>query len=200
MHDFSRQEFRITYIWREDPGRMWHSRSMLPRALCKARLADAVRWWQLLRVKSLFGRLRRLVPEATYTVAGLGSFGTFPDWIEDVRVKKFDASTERKLCQTYSESRLVIGPHGSNMILPSAQAGMAVSLMPQKRWGCFAQDLLFSEYDDRMALFQKRIVPITVDLGDLADMCENMVHFRDGFIKRMVTPFENWVPASEGEL
>jgi len=37
------------------------------------------------------------------------------------------------------------------MLLPSAHAGMTVSLMPSKRWGNFAEDILFTEKDVRLA-------------------------------------------------
>jgi hypothetical protein len=49
--------------------------------------------------------------------------------------------------------------------------------------------ILFDENDDRLALFQKRILPITTPVKELADIAEHMIQFRPGFLLRMVTPF-----------
>lgn len=188
-HDFADDDFRITFVWRQDARRMWQKEVFLAKVLRKLGFLNLLRFWQIQKIKKLFRLLLRKLPEARLTVAGLGRFGTFPEWIEDCRISKFDEENERRLCEIYSESRLVVGVHGSSMILPSAQAGMTISLMPQKRWGNFAQDLVFSENDDRLALYQKRILPIELSVGELADICEHMIRFRNGFMVRMVFPF-----------
>lgn len=188
-HDFDRSDFRITFIWREDIRRMWYHNNVLTKALRKIGFTNTLRSWQLMKVRRLFAHLRVKIPEARLTVAGLGTYGTFPSWIDDNRINKFDEDSERVQCRIFSESRLVIGMHGSSMICPSGHAGMSISLMPRKRWGNFAQDLLFNERDDRMVVFQKRILPSDISIRELADICENMICFRSEFIKRMVTPF-----------
>ena len=188
-HDFAAADFRITFVWRQDVRRMWHNEVFFTKVLRKLGFSKLLRFWQIQKIEKLFRLLLRKLPEARLTVAGVGRFGTFPEWIEDCRINKFDEENERRLCEIYSESRLVVGVHGSSMILPSAQAGMTISLMPQKRWGNFAQDMVFNESNDRLALYQKRILPIEISVGEIADICEHMIRFRNDFMVRMVFPF-----------
>ncbi len=52
---------------------------------------------------------------------------------------------------------LVIGVHGSNMLLPTAHAGSLVELIGPERWGNFTQDVLFREAGDcRETFFRYR--------------------------------------------
>ena len=100
------------------------------------------------------------------TVAGIGRQGSFPRWIEDLRVDKIDSGdVERALCRIYSESRVVIGVHGSNMLLASGHAGMCIDLMPEVRWGNVAQDMLFAsdepaDADLRLSAFRRRFIDV----------------------------------------
>lgn len=177
----------ITFIWREDPDRLWVRNIFLLKGFKKLGFRKILIPLQYLRVISLFGYLnRKLGNKFTYTVAGLGTFGTFPSYIEDHRVTKFDQETEKTLCRIYAESILVIGVHGSSMLLPSAHSGMTLSMMPSRRWGNYAEDILYSEQDVRLASFQKRIVPLNLSISDLKDIVLDMVTGRDHFIKKFI--------------
>jgi len=127
---------------------------------------------------------RKLGSGYRFTAAGLGISGSLPSFVDDRRTRSFDEETERALCTIYSESILVIGVHGSSMILPSAHAGMAVSLMPSRRWGNFAEDILYTEEDVRLSAFQRRIIPLNLNLCDVRDITSDMIMGRDYFIKK----------------
>jgi hypothetical protein len=86
----------------------------------------------------------------------------------------------------YAESELVIGVHGSSMILPSAHAGMVISMMPSRRWGNFAEDLIYTESDVRLASFQRRIIPLNLFILDTVDICVDMLKGRTYFIKKFI--------------
>ena len=109
-----------------------------------------------------------------------------PSFIDDKRFDSFNEDAERTLCKVYAESMLVIGVHGSSMLLPSAHAGMAISLMPSKRWGNFAEDMLFNETDVRLASYQRRIVPLNLIIFDIRDIVIDMIRGRDYFIKKFI--------------
>ena len=188
-HNFTNEDFRITIVWRQDTRRMWLNEKFLTKVTRKLGFSNLLRFWQRQKILKLLRLLHKKIPEARLTVAGLGQFGSFPLWIEDCRISKFDEENERKLCKIYAESQLIVGVHGSSLILPSAQAGMTICLMPKKRWGNFAQDLVFIENDDRLSLYQKRILPIETSVYELADICEHMIRFRNSFLVRMVLPF-----------
>lgn len=166
-HDCTARRYRITFIWRED--RPWCVRRLWVRI---AKRVPAVKKMLLMaqnkKVTQLFTALRKAFPEATLTVAGFGRSTSFPSWVEDHRVMEFDEATERGLCKVYAESRLVIGVHGSNMLLPSAHAGMIIDLMPDDRWPNLAQDILYQEDDVRMASYRYRYLPLGVKLPTLA--------------------------------
>ena len=177
----------ITFIWREDPDRLWIRNIFLLKGLKKLGFKRVLIPFQYLRVILLFKFLRnRLGNKFTYSVAGLGKFGRFPSVIHDQRVEFFNEEAEKKLCAIFAESKLVLGVHGSSMLLPSAHAGMTLSLMPSRRWGNFAEDILFSEDDNRLAAFQKRIVPLNLCFYDLRDIIIDMVTGRDQFIRKFM--------------
>ncbi len=178
---------RITFIWREDPDRLWIRNIYLSKGFKKLGFSRVLLPLQYLKVVSLFRNLRkRLGPEFTFSIAGLGKYGKFPSFINDDRVTLFTDEVEKKLCTIYAESILVLGVHGSSMLLPSAHAGMTISLMPSKRWGNFAEDILFQERDVRLASFQRRIVPLNLCISDIRDILVDMVTGRDQFIKKFM--------------
>lgn len=178
---------RITFIWREDAGRLWIRNRYIRYGFDKSGLSIIAKTISLIRVKRLFHILKnRLGNDYRYTVAGLGKFGTWPAYVGDKRVEHFDDAIEKQLCKVYAESILVVGVHGSSMLLPSSHAGMAVSLMPPKRWGNYLEDLLIAENDTRMAAFQKRVLPMRLPVKELADICIDMIKGRSTFIKKFI--------------
>jgi hypothetical protein len=172
LHDFHKAQYRITFIWRED--RLWLS-SLLAKVLIKLNLSSLALKLQNQKVCRLFKNLRKSYPNAVFTIAGLGQKFHTPGWIEDFRVAEFDEFTERKLCHVYADSRLVVGVHGSNMLLPSGHAGMTIDLMPPDRWGNFAQDILYHESDPRLASFRYRYLPLNTSVSTLAYIAYSML-------------------------
>ncbi|MEG4441900.1 hypothetical protein QUB47_06405 [Microcoleus sp. AT9_B5] len=170
-HNFENKEIKITFIWRED--RLLVNR-LLFRALRKIDLQAMSLRLQNLKIQQLFEKIRLQVPEAKFTVAGLGTKTKFPEWIEDCRVDSFNEKVEKEICRLYSHSRLVIGLHGSNMLLPSAHAGMTIDLIDE-RWGNFAQDILYQEDNPRMASFRYRFLPYQTSNDTLAFIAAVMV-------------------------
>lgn len=178
---------RVTVIWREDPDRLLIRNIYLLKGFKKLGLGKVLFPFQYLRVVLLFNLLRRkLGDEFLFTIAGLGQSIKLPAFIDDQRVKRFNETSEKALCKVYSESSLVIGVHGSGMLLPSAHAGMTISLMPSKRWGNFAEDILFTESDVRLAAFQKRIIPLNLCISDVRDIVIDMLTGRDCFMKKFL--------------
>ena len=173
QHNFEREDFRITFIWRED--RVWNHFLLykIPLRLSIGMLHPAL-WLQNWRVRRLLAKIRAKVSSAKFAVVGMGKKTKFPAWIEDLRVDKFDEQVEREMCRVYSSSRLVIGIHGSNMLLPSAHAGMTIDIMPPYKWGNFAQDILYQESDPRIAAFRYRYVPFETSVTQLAEMALSM--------------------------
>lgn len=181
-HDFTQKQFNITFIWRED--RLWCNQ-LLFRLLRKLNLLDLGLILQNWKIHRLMRQIKAKVPQANYVVAGLGKKTQFSEWIEDLRTDVFDENAERQLCKVYSDSRLVIGIHGSNMLLPSGHAGMTIDLMPNDRWGNFAQDILFQEVDPRFATYRYRFLPIQVRMRKLVEIAAKMLAGLESFRQLM---------------
>ncbi len=177
---------RITFIWREDPGRVWIKNIYFVKGFPKLGFPKTLIPFHYLKVRLFFYLLQKKLKNKNYqlTLAGFGKYGNFPNYIEDKRVSGFTNKEEVESCTTYAESELVIGVHGSSMLLPSALAGMTISMMPSKRWGNFAEDLLFNETDPRLAIFEKRIIPLNLSLTEIIDICIDMIVGRKYFIKK----------------
>lgn len=184
-HNFQ-DDFRITFIWRED--RFWMNNSLLQKVVNKFNLntiKNILLSWQKRKLIKLFSKLRKKIPNAKFTVTGFGNYKKFPGWIDNQIVYNFSTDTEKKLCQIYSESRVVIGVHGSNMLLPSAHAGMTIDLMPNDRWGNFAQEILYQEDDPRMASYRYRYFHTGTDYKKITNMILLMISYFDYFRKQM---------------
>ncbi len=178
---------RVTFVWRQDPGRLWIRNIYILKIFEKLGFKRILLPFHYLRIIVLFFFLKKsLGDKYQFTVAGFGKSMIFPKFIEDARSEEFNEKTERYLCKIYSESILTIGVHGSSMLLPSAHAGMSVSLMPSKRWGNYAEDVLFHETDVRISAFQRRIVPINISIFDIIDICVNMIQGRLYFLKKFI--------------
>jgi len=171
-HSFDKEEIKITFIWRED--RIW-CLFIIWKLLKKLKLIKVALLIQNWKIKVLFKSIQSKVPSARFAIAGLGKTTKFPVWIEDLRVSRFEEKIEREMCQLYSESRLVIGVHGSNMLLPSAHAGMTIDLMPKDRWDNFAQDILYQETDFRLASFRYNYLPVRTHIAELAHIASTMI-------------------------
>ncbi len=177
-HDFDREDFRVTFVWRDD--RLWFS-NLTIKILRKTNLLNLGAIVQNWKIQRFFSQLRTQFPLARFTVVGLGNKTHFPDWIEDCRVKKFDVETERTACQIYADSRLIVGIHGSNMLLPSAHAGMTIDLLSEDRLGNIAQDILYQEADPRLASFRYRYLPISINISELSKFAASMLLYRTEF-------------------
>jgi len=163
----------VTYIWRED--RLWTNikdKTLLSRVVHKVAIAKLI---QKKRVLQLASRLSKVIPDIEFSIVGLGQPGDFPSWIKDLRKNDINEIVERSWCEQYASSHLVIGIHGSNMLLPSALAGSTVELMPVVKWGNMIQDLLVPDIDSRETLFRYRIVPVSISIPDLVNLISSLI-------------------------
>ena len=170
----------VTFIWRED--RLWEAarsrvgselrrwRNQAGRAVLGAQSGATIQARPQERLVAQLGlRLRQSFPGLDFAVAGLGQRGRLPQWISDMRESEVDESIERAWCQRYACSHLVVGVHGSNMILPSAHAGAVLELLPPDRWGNLLQEILPRTADPRDALIRFRFLPLPSGVAAVAE-------------------------------
>lgn len=157
----------VTFLWRDD--RPW-------KTFLKSQRRNVEHLWQA---------LHQQLPTLNFAVAGLGKTGGFSAAIHDLRRPSLDASAERAWCEQYAASHLVIGTHGSNMLLPSAHAGGAIELLPRARWGNYLQDLLLRPADARDLLFRYRFLPDDTPPEELAQLAASMLEGLPKFTELM---------------
>lgn len=126
-------------------------------------------------VRQLAEMLRDQLPGLVFNVVGFGGKGGFPDWINDYRKTALNEDGERTWCKIYARSHIVVGVHGSNMLLPSAHAGSVVDIMPDNRLGNILQDVLFRCKDARGASFLQRFLPIETKSDGVSRVIESII-------------------------
>ena len=194
------QKPTVAFIWRED--RLWtrpaspvRARRGLQKVLRRVGAAKSPRDEQQRQVIALAKILRDAWGDLDFTVVGLGEAGGLPDWMEDQRSRALDGNRERDWCRLYARSHVVVGVHGSNMLLPSAHAGATVEIVPNDRWGNLAQDILTPATDPREALCRCHFVPQDSPPGDAARIILSLIHELPSFLQNFCRPWNDhrWV-------
>jgi hypothetical protein len=165
----------ITFIIRDD--RLWLGErtpalAAARRLLPAGRQHDALRRRQHHRFAMVARLLRRHHPELVLSAVGVGARGGLPAYVNDMRMTNPGLDDELSWLATYRESHVVVGIHGSNMLLPSAVAGAVVDLLPRQKLQDIAEDLILSTEDTcvaKLSLFRYRILPETTSPAVVAD-------------------------------
>ncbi len=115
-----------------------------------------------------------------FAVVGMGISGGLPSWIQDMRSTAPDEMTERDWCRQYARSHLVIGVHGSNMMLPSAHAAAVLTLMPAagQLYLAFTDTILngpYSGHPTMSSLLRYRMLPLQTPPEVVAEWAAAMV-------------------------
>ncbi|MCH7689051.1 MAG: hypothetical protein IH899_20645, partial [Planctomycetes bacterium] len=171
----------VTFIWRDD--RFWAPNApqnrglrVLQRISRQLNLVKNPARIQRDRFIEVAKALRQDYPEINLAVAGLGErHSGLPVWIRDERTLQVSESIERSWCERYARSHLVIGMHGSNMLLPSAHAGAVLELVATDRWGNFYQDILLHETDSRTLAHRCRFLPDETSPKTVAEVARTML-------------------------
>lgn len=108
-------------------------------------------------VKRTIRLIKRAIPNAQFYVTGLGKAGSLKNWASDQRTTRMTPEVEREWCRIYAKSHVIIGIHGSNMLLPTAHAAACVEVLMAERDRNVVQDLSV-RYNDRRQLFFYRLV------------------------------------------
>ncbi len=175
----------VTFIWRDD--RIWCNSFFygngfgilhrLKQRISKNTIIQLQTKKQKQNIISLAEKLRSTYPKLNFGVAGIGVPKGMPDWISDLRALEIDESTESVWCERYAKSHIVIGVHGSNMLLPSAHAGAVIDLVPEVKRENFAQDIIVSEPDSRMAICRYNFLPLNVSPINVANTAVSILKY-----------------------
>ncbi len=170
----------VTFIWRED--RAWSS---LPRQEGSHEPEESVTASpgsaqeslneQREKVIGLAQALHDAFSQTDFAVAGLGEPEGLPAWVADLRTRQITDAVERSWCERYAKSHVVIGIHGSNMLLPSAHAGAVIELVPPKRWDNLVQDMLPTAGDVREAMYRYHFLPLAASPTTVSEIAASLL-------------------------
>lgn len=162
LAEFDRRPLHVTFIARED--RLWYATrfgKFMHRALNKLGFRKpATRWYvgcQDRMIKRSMRSIRLALPDASFAVVGLALPGGYGTLASDLRSRAMTDQKELEWVRAYAASQIVVGVHGSNMLLPTAHAGGCVEILPHDRSGNIVQDISV-RWHDRMQLFLYRFV------------------------------------------
>jgi hypothetical protein len=137
---------------------------------------------QAKRINRLATKNKNRLPNSSFYVCGLGSRGKFLSDITDRRAARLNEQLELDWCQLYAQSHVVIGIHGSNMLIPSALSAAWVEILPDDRVGNISQDLFCKHAFNEMVFFGRFASPYD-PVSRIADMAcgviENYKSFSD---------------------
>jgi hypothetical protein len=198
----------VTFVWRED--RVW-------RNLRRYERSQGVNEWlkgklgltqdpldeQKERVVALARTLQETFPQVDFAVVGMGQPGGLPGWIADLRTLETTDRVERAWCERYAQTHVVIGVHGSNMLLPSAHAGAMIELVPGQRWSNLVQDVLPTALDVREAMCRYRFLPLDSSPTTVAEVTTSLfryvpyalLNFKRGWVDHKAIGKDPWVIA-----
>jgi len=140
LDKFLENKINITFIARED--RLWFNSKFelfIYKILRKLKLLKYFNKFFINLQNKLINQtckqIKSELPSANFNVVGLGESGKFKKYINDYREKNISEEVEIKWCEIYSKSHIVIGIHGSNMLLPTALAAGFIEILPKNRYG-----------------------------------------------------------------
>ena len=174
---------KITFIWRED--RLWidifsrRLKNIINILLLRRIFHKNINYIDIQRTNiiKLATIMKSRYPGLSFAIAGIGSSGDFPSWFSDMRERDIDEAIERKWCNLFAESHVVVGVHGSNMLLPSALSGAIIELVPANRWGNLLQDILLQNNNIRLSISKIRLLDLNTPPKELAIIIENLIQY-----------------------
>ena len=147
LSQFVSKPICITFILRED--RFWHNSifmDLLFKLLVKWNNLHRFKMFFVARQNYLINKTARLIkkqiPEAKIIATGLGKTGTLQRQIIDNRVSQILPETEEQWNAIFANSQLVIGVHGSNMLIPSYLAAGFINIVPRYKIKHIAEDTI----------------------------------------------------------
>jgi len=186
---FSEQPPCITFIVRQD---RWWFQSIFSyvfyRIGRKLKILNSVGKYltnnQDKLIRKTIRKIKKEIPEVEIFLTGFGKSGNMNGLAKDLRVEKMNAETEINWCKTYAKSQLVIGFHGSNMLLPTAFAAGCIEILPKDRYGNMVQDISV-RYADRRQLFLYQFCEQYASPESVAQKAISMLKNFDAYNKNM---------------
>jgi FkbM family methyltransferase len=122
---------------------------------------------QMANVAELVARLSAALPTVGVAAVGAAQPGDLPASVDDRRVAHPTEEDERDWIARMRAADLVVGVHGSNLVLASGLARAVVELVPAERYSNYLQATLVTERDPILALDRHRALYGDAELADI---------------------------------
>ena len=171
LNEWSKSPKWVAFICRED--RFWLSSKLDQFLYLFSRKFHLQKFFKPYFIRKQNQKMRLVAQLVTqedtsvrFSAVGLGTSGSLGDEIEDQRINKIPSEElERSWCQLYAKSHLVVGVHGSNMLLPTALAAGFINLLPDFKQPHKGEDVFphAEELKDKLEkFFSTETTPATV--------------------------------------
>lgn len=161
LKEFTEKRPTVCFVVRED--RLWLGSalwSFFYRVVKKLRL-HALRPIFLRRQRSLFRRtaskIHRGVPNCRFVATGVGQRTNYSMFAEDIRSGSPTELAERAWCALYAQTHVVVGVHGSGMLIPTALSAGFLEILPRHKIDHLTEDVVLN-YKNRYSHFLGRYV------------------------------------------
>jgi hypothetical protein len=147
LNKFDKAQSQITFILRED--RFWTNNRLdaflMLLSISKGWMSFMKRYF-IFRQNRLIKKLVKKINEKSgreiqFCAVGLGKSGMLGTSIKDFRKETIDEKGEKDWCELYAQSHLVIGIHGSNMLIPTALSAGFIELLPRYKIANMTEDI-----------------------------------------------------------
>lgn len=162
LKEFLTSEPQITFILRED--RFWLNSHILYFFFLVSRKFKIERllnpffiWRQKALIKQTAGKILKGLPHSQLKSTGLGKSGRLFHLIDDHRTDRIFPETEMEWNGIFANSHIVIGVHGSHMLIPSGLAAGFINILPRYKIEHIAEDTVLP-YNNRLLYFLGRFL------------------------------------------
>jgi hypothetical protein len=162
LKDFYKKPFRITFFLRED--RFWLPTTLdyfLLKVCYKFKLLPYLKnyfsWKQLRLINKFVKKVKRRIPSMEFVATGIKNNYTLHKYIKDLRRNINDRDPMEEWVHIYASSHIVIGVHGSNMLIPTALAAGFIEIVPDHKLIHYTEDILIN-HKPRYTIFLGRIL------------------------------------------
>jgi hypothetical protein len=183
LSQFGILPYSITFILRED--RYWHPTmfdNFINLVSIKLKIKKYFKryftWQQDRLVKKVIRLILTDHPGVQINITGIGSFSRMNNGVNDLRVDNITPAIERQWCEIYSRSQVVVGVHGSNMIIPSSLAAGFIEILPRHKIAHLGEDTVL-HHTGRTAMLLGRYVDAYAAPGLVAQHVSGMLKFAD---------------------
>ncbi|MEO8558891.1 MAG: hypothetical protein ABI439_07505 [Rhodospirillales bacterium] len=159
----------VTFVIREDRCWLYRARRT-PEAEIPLRQAQIM--------DLLAQGLLHYIPGIDLAVVGFGSAGKFSPSVQDMRVARGQRPDEIAWTKRYARSHIVLGVHGSNMLLPAAHAAASIEIVPLEKFVNMANAYEFISHEPPVdAVRHHHFMPMSITLTEVATLISATLHF-----------------------